>query len=75
MYEKKGERTRAATTDTVTEEGHLHESKGKLKIQHETMTKNNNKPPAAKRRLGRNGYLRTNEKECFKTNKRFLEPE
>ena len=39
------------------------------------MTKNNNKPEAAKRRLGRNGYLRTNEKECFKTNKRFLEPE
>ena len=30
MYEKKGERTRAATTDTVTEEGHLQESKGKL---------------------------------------------
>jgi len=39
------------------------------------MTKNNNKPEAAKRRLGRNGYLRTNEKECFKTNKRFFKPE
>lgn len=28
MYEKKGKRTRAATTDAVTEEGHLLESKG-----------------------------------------------
>lgn len=32
MYEKKGKRTRAATTDAVTEEGHLLESKGNSKF-------------------------------------------